>query len=124
MPIRNEADFIAESLGAVLAQDYPADRLEVIVADGMSDDGTRQIVSRLGSGRRHPSVKLIDNDGRIVSTGLNAALQVARGDVIVRVDGHTTIAPSYVGTCVRTLLRSTTAVPLSVWTCTGPCSPR
>jgi succinoglycan biosynthesis protein ExoA len=106
MPIRNEADFIAESLGAVLGQDYPADRFEVIVADGMSDDGTREIVTAFGQQRQDPRVTLIDNPQRIVSTGLNAALQVARGDVIVRVDGHTVITPSYVGECVRTLLRS------------------
>ena len=41
MPIRNEAAFIARSLGAVLDQDYPADRMQVLVADGMSDDATR-----------------------------------------------------------------------------------
>ena len=42
LPIRNEARYIARSLGAVLAQDYPADRMEVVVADGMSTDGTRE----------------------------------------------------------------------------------
>jgi succinoglycan biosynthesis protein ExoA len=101
MPVRNEAAFIVRSLGAVLAQDYPPDRLEVIVADGQSTDGTREQVQALQG--RHPNLHLIDNPGRIVPTGLNAALRVARGDIIIRVDGHCEIAPDYVRNCVAHL---------------------
>src|SRR2546425_9491677 len=72
MPVRNEARFMARLLEQVLAQDYPADRMEIIVADGMSDDGTRQILSDFAA--RFPQVQVIDNPGRIVSTGLNAAI--------------------------------------------------
>lgn len=101
MPVRNEAAFMARSLGAVLAQDYPQDRLEVIVADGMSSDGTREQVQALRA--RHPNLHLVDNPGRIVPTGLNAALRISRGDVIIRVDGHCEIAPDYVRNCVAHL---------------------
>lgn len=104
MPIRNEADFIARSLGAVLAQDYPADRMEVLIADGMSADDTRAIVQQLAAQHPHLQARLIDNPGRIVPTGFNAALAEARGDVIVRVDGHCEIAPDYVSRCVAHLL--------------------
>jgi cellulose synthase/poly-beta-1,6-N-acetylglucosamine synthase-like glycosyltransferase len=103
LPIRNEAGFIARGLGAVLAQDYPADRLEVLVSDGMSTDATREIVQSLQNG--HPRVRLIDNPGKIVPTGLNAALAQARGEIVVRVDGHCEIAPDYVRRCVDHLLR-------------------
>ncbi len=104
MPIRNEGGFIARSLAAVLAQDYPAERLEVLVADGMSTDSTRTVVAELAA--RHPNVRLIDNPGKIVPTGLNRALAEAQGAVIVRVDGHTLLAPDYVTECVRALARS------------------
>jgi glycosyltransferase involved in cell wall biosynthesis len=103
LPIRNEAAFIARGLGAVVAQDYPADRFEVLVSDGMSTDATREIVRSLQNG--HPRVRLIDNPGKIVPTGLNAALAQARGEIIVRVDGHCEIAPDYVRRCVDHLLR-------------------
>lgn len=103
MPIRNEADFIARSLGAVLAQDYP--RLEVLVADGMSTDLTRTIIAQLVSSSGI-AVSIIDNPGGIVPTGFNAALAHAKGDIIVRVDGHTVIAPNYLRMCVDTLQRS------------------
>jgi succinoglycan biosynthesis protein ExoA len=103
MPVRNEAAFIERSLGAVLAQTYPPERMQVVVADGRSDDGTREVVERLA--RRYPAhtVEVVDNPGRIVPTGFNAALARARGDVVVRVDGHTVVAPDYVAECVAAL---------------------
>jgi glycosyltransferase involved in cell wall biosynthesis len=104
MPIRNEAGHIQRSLEAVLQQEYPAEQMEVLVADGMSDDGTRQIVSSYQAD--HPNLRLIDNPGRIVPTGLNAALREARGEVIIRVDGHTIIAPDYARQCVDALQRT------------------
>lgn len=102
MPVRNETAYIQRSLTAVLAQDYPADLLEVIVADGMSLDGTREMVQALQID--HHNVRLIDNPKRIASTALNLATAAARGDIIVRVDGHCEIAPDYVSNCVRHLL--------------------
>lgn len=107
MPIRNEAGFIAAALGAALAQDYPAELMEVIVADGMSTDGTREIVRRMEAADAR--VQLIDNDGQFVATGLNAALRRARGAIIIRADGHCEIAPDYVRQCVRCLLEEDVA---------------
>lgn len=106
MPIRNEASFIERSLGAVLAQDYPGDRLEVLVADGMSTDGTRAAVERAAAMRPDVRVVVVDNPGRIVPTGFNRALVRARGEIIVRVDGHTIIEPNYVRECVDALRRT------------------
>ena len=101
MPVRNEGSFIEHSLGAVLAQDYPTEHLEIIVADGMSTDSTRQIVAQVALDRHN--VRLIENPGQIVATGLNKALKVATGEIIVRVDGHTVIHPDYVRECVTAL---------------------
>lgn len=106
MPVRNEAAFIERSLAAVLAQDYPAELMEVLVADGMSDDRTRDAVAELAGAHPAHTVQVVDNPGRIVPTGFNAALERARGAVIVRVDGHCVIAPDYVSQCVRTLAES------------------
>lgn len=104
MPIRNEAGFIRRSLGAALAQDYPQECLEVIVADGMSTDATREIIEAMQ--RQYPNLRLIDNPGMIVPTGLNRAIKEARGDIIVRIDGHTIVEPDYVSECVATLQRT------------------
>jgi glycosyltransferase involved in cell wall biosynthesis len=102
MPVRNEAAYIERSLGAALGQDYPAGRLEILVVDGMSTDGTREYVrSRQAN---DPRLRLIDNERRIVAPGLNLGVRQARGDIVVRVDGHCEIAPDYVRRCVAHLL--------------------
>lgn len=106
MPVRNEAAFIVRSLGSVLAQDYPQDRLEVIVADGMSTDGTRELLATLQE--RYPQLKVVDNPGRIVSTGLNQAVPLAAGEVVVRIDGHCEIASDYISRCVDHLRSGST----------------
>jgi succinoglycan biosynthesis protein ExoA len=104
MPVRNEAAFIERSVGAVAAQDYPRDRIEILIADGMSRDGTREIISSLQ--QRHTNVRVIDNPGRIVAAGLNAALRETKGEIIVRIDGHCEVASDYLRQCVSHLLQT------------------
>ncbi len=94
MPVFNEERFIGQSLRAVLEQDYPPECLEMIVADGRSTDRTRDIVRAFQA--KHRNVRLIDNPGRIVSTGLNRALESARGAIVVRLDGHCEYPKDYV----------------------------
>jgi len=104
MPVRNEAAFIRRSLGSVLAQDYPPNRFEVLVADGQSTDGTCDVVRSFMANR--PNLRVVENPGRIVSAGFNAALREAKGEIIVRVDGHTEIAADYLSQCVAELQRT------------------
>jgi glycosyltransferase involved in cell wall biosynthesis len=101
MPVRNECGYIKRSLESVFTQDYPAESFEVIVADGMSNDGTRDIVRHWQT--RFPNLHLIDNQGRIAPTALNVAISHARGEIIIRVDGHCEIARDYISKCVRHL---------------------
>ncbi len=110
IPCRNERSHIEKCLVSTLNQLEPEGGFEVIVADGMSDDGTREILARLEHevnglrlAVRGPVLRLTDNPGLIVSKGLNAAIRAARGDIIVRLDAHTEYAPGYVQDCVATL---------------------
>lgn len=98
MPVRNEGAFIEQSLSSVLEQDYPAERMEVIVCDGMSTDQTREIIRSMQRGR--DGLHLVDNPGLIAPTALNTAKQHCQGEIIARVDGHCCIAPDYVQRCV------------------------
>jgi succinoglycan biosynthesis protein ExoA len=100
MPVRNEESFIAESLGAVLQQDYPSESMEILVADGASDDRTLEIIRSLSEAGR---VRVVSNPQRVQAAGLNKALLQARGEIILRVDGHTIIAPDYIRQCVKAL---------------------
>jgi GT2 family glycosyltransferase len=101
MPVRNEQKAIRSSLAAVLAQDYPRDRLEVLVADGMSVDGTRTSVSEIAA--RDARVRLVDNPARIMASGFNTGMRLARGEVLMMLGGHTEIEPNYVRNCVGPL---------------------
>ncbi len=94
MPLYNEGPFIARSLEQVLAQDYPADRIEIIVADGMSNDKTREIVAEYQ--RRYPQISMVDNPSRFRAAGLNLAIAKSKGDVIICVDGHCEVATDFV----------------------------
>src|SRR4029079_158151 len=100
----NEADTIGALLDCVLDQDYPANRLEVLVVDGDSSDGSAAAVERYAV--HDPRVRLLHNPRRIVPTALNIAIRAARGDVICRIDGHTRVARDYVRVGVETLQRT------------------
>lgn len=86
MPVRNEARFIRDTLGQLLGQEYPVERYEIIVADGMSDDGTREIVTELA--RNNSQVKIINNPKRLSSAGRNIGFKNGIGDYFLVVDGH------------------------------------
>src|SRR5215813_8964268 len=101
VPCRNEQDYIESCIRSLLAQDLPIGSFEIIVADGLSNDGTRNILARLAA--EYTCVRLVDNPGRIVSTGLNTAIHAARSQIIVRIDVHTQYAPDYVRQCLAVL---------------------
>jgi glycosyltransferase involved in cell wall biosynthesis len=103
IPIRNEAAHIQRCLEAVMAQNYASDRLEVLVIDGLSTDGTRESILQMMAGHTKFPIYRLDNPAHIVPTALNIGLSKAKGDIIVRVDGHCEIAPDYVRRCVAHL---------------------
>jgi len=105
VPCRNERDHIANLCAAVRQQVLPQDwTIELVVADGESDDGTREWLEQHAASS--PGLRLVPNPGRIVSTGLNAAIRAAQGEVIVRWDVHTRYADDYVAQCLATLERT------------------
>ena len=104
VPVLNEAPHIARCLDGLLAQDYPAHALEILVVDGGSDDGTLDIVRAYA--RRTSQVHLLRNPARNAAVALNVGLHQSQGDIVIRVDGHTFVAPDYVRQCVYYLLSS------------------
>jgi succinoglycan biosynthesis protein ExoA len=116
MPVRNEAAFIGRSLGAVLDQDYPADRMEIIVIDDGSTDDTRGVIAGLPGADR---VRVIDGPGGCVPAALNRGIDAAQGVIVVRVDGHNIIAPDYVRRSVDALLTHNADNAGGRWIITG-----
>lgn len=106
MPIRNEERFLEAAVLSVLGQTFPPDRIEIIVVDGGSTDGTLTVLDRIRAD--HPEITVLDNPQRIQAVALNLVIASCSADVIVRVDGRARIAPEYVERCVD-LLASTRA---------------
>jgi len=91
---RNEKRHIKACLDSILAQDYPKDDLEVLVVDGMSDDGTRAIIE--GYAMAHSFIRMLDNSRRITPCALNIGIKNAQGDIVLRSDAHSIYASSYI----------------------------
>ncbi|HEV2489268.1 MAG TPA: glycosyltransferase family 2 protein [Candidatus Acidoferrales bacterium] len=104
VPCRNEEKFLGRCLGSIVRNDFPHDRLEVLVVDGMSEDGTWHIIQ--GFSRRFPFVRGLRNPKRITPAALNLGIQNASGEIIFRIDAHATVSPDYFRLCVETLLDS------------------
>ena len=102
VPARNEERYIERCLYSLAAQDYPRERLEVLVLDGMSTDETPRIVSRFAA-ESTLEVRLLDNPRRIPAGAMNIALGQARGEIIVRLDAHATAATDFISRSVAAL---------------------
>lgn len=103
-PCRNESEHIETFLRSLLEQDQEGLEVEFLIAEGRSNDGTRELIQ--GWVARHPAFQMIDNPEGYVSTGLNRAIKAARGEIIIRMDVHTEYAPNYLVACVQTLLET------------------
>lgn len=100
-PIYNEEKYIVGCIESILVQDYPKNDLEVIFADGMSTDSTREIVANYVA--QYPFIRLIDNPQRTVPPALNAAIAASRGDIIMRLDAHAEYPTNYFSELVKQL---------------------
>jgi len=101
MPIRDEAAFIERAIGSILDSDYPVEKMEILVVDGMSKDGTREIVRKLSATDNR--VKLLDNPRGIVPAAMNIGLHAAQGDLFIRIDGHAEITEDFISKSVQCL---------------------
>lgn len=101
VPCRNEIRNIDSFIESLLRQEQEGLDVEVIIADGMSTDGTRAKLEYYSS--KYPFICFIDNPSQIVSGGLNAAILASCGDVIVRMDVHTEYKSDYIRRCVEAL---------------------
>ena len=107
VPARNEAAHISACVRSIVGQDVPGG-LEVIVADGRSTDATAELARSAGA-------EVVDNSRRTTPAGLNAALAAARGEIVVRFDGHAEMPPGYVAACVRALEEEAGALSVGGW---------
>jgi len=103
---KNEIRHIRAFLDSLFCQQLDGVKMEVLIADGMSVDGTRLILGEFQ--KNFSALRVFDNPERIAATGLNRAIREARGEIILRMDAHTIYAANYVRTCIE-VLRETNA---------------
>jgi succinoglycan biosynthesis protein ExoA len=106
VPCHNEAWFIARTLESLCANSYPRDRMEILISDGMSRDGTRDIVAKFAAARTDMNIRLLDNPKRSVPAAMNVGIQNARGEIIVKADAHSLYPVDYIENCVHFLHNS------------------
>jgi glycosyltransferase involved in cell wall biosynthesis len=101
IPCRNEETFIKKCVESIMLQDYPKDKIEVLVVDGISTDGTRGLINDLM--KVNEGVKMVDNPDKIVPRAMNIGIKSSRGEVIVRMDVHSIYEKDYISKCVKYL---------------------
>ena len=103
IPCYNEQATIRGLLEAILRQEFLLNEIEVVVADGLSTDGTRDTIEAYR--REHPdlNIRLVDNPARSIPSALNHAVEVSRGSTIIRLDAHSVPYPDYVERCLSVL---------------------
>ena len=101
IPCLNEDKTIHLLLDALYSQTYPIGLLDVVIADGLSTDNTRKVISEFGS--EHPDLKIavIDNPKRHIPSGLNLAIKASSGEYLVRLDAHSIPRPDYIARCIE-----------------------
>ena len=116
VPVRNEAAYIERCLESLMAQDFAGHDYEILVIDGMSEDGTAEKIQNLKS--KYPKLRLLKNPKKTVSSGVNVGIRNSTGQIIFRLDAHALYAPDYVHACLEVLEQTGaanvggTAIPL------------
>ncbi len=103
VPVKNEALYLERCLERIFRQTYPEQLCDVWIVDGNSSDDSEEIVTLWQ--KMHPNLHLLSNPVGDVAAAMNRGLVAARGEIILRVDGHAFIAPDYVAQVVQTLLQ-------------------
>ncbi|MGH8100924.1 MAG: glycosyltransferase family 2 protein, partial [Chthoniobacterales bacterium] len=105
IPCYQERNFIRGCLESVLAFALPeGTTTEVLVFDGHSTDGTREIAEQVAT--EDSRVRVYDNPGRIQSTALNIGIPMARGDYVMRLDAHSVYPRDYLSLVLETAIRT------------------
>lgn len=103
IPCFNEEKTITRLLEAIHAQDFPRKDLEVVIADGLSTDGTRKRISEFQRQHKGLDIKVLDNNARTIPAALNLAIRTAEGESIIRLDAHCIPQPDYVSKSMAAL---------------------
>ncbi len=101
VPCRNEKNYIESCVRSILVQKSPLSDLEVLVVDGMSEDGTRDILANIAKG--DPRLRVLDNPSLATPAALNIGIRASRGQYVTNFGAHAEYALNYLQTCLELL---------------------
>ncbi|HSO13250.1 MAG TPA: glycosyltransferase family 2 protein, partial [Anaerolineales bacterium] len=103
VPCYNERSTIGLLLEAIRQQTFPRPDMEVLIADGMSTDGTRDAIAAFRIDFPELDVRVVDNTLRSIPLGVNRAIEASRGEIILRLDAHSRPYPDYIENSIKAL---------------------
>jgi glycosyltransferase involved in cell wall biosynthesis len=115
VPCYNEQSTIRLLLEALHEQTYPRAEMEVIVADGLSTDGTQKVIAAFQRDFPDLTVRIVENTNRSIPSALNRAIEAGHGEIILRLDAHSKPYPDYVANCVSAHIEERGANVGGVW---------
>lgn len=101
VPCYNEQATIRKLLEALRSQTYPLAQMEVVISDGLSTDGTRDVIAAFQRQQTDLKVRVVTNQAQTIPSGVNQAMRESGGEIIVRLDAHSMPIPEYIERCVR-----------------------
>ncbi|MDD5606582.1 MAG: glycosyltransferase family 2 protein [Candidatus Pacebacteria bacterium] len=101
IPCRNEEIFIGKCLGSLLEQDWPKDRMEILVVDGSSEDKTKEIIHEYS--KRYPFIRLLNNPNKFTPFAFNIGVKESKGELIFLMSAHAGYKKDYISKCVKYL---------------------
>ena len=115
VPCYNEQATIHLLLDAILAQTYPISNMEVVIADGISQDKTLVVIDNFSKEHAGLAIRVLENKQHSIPSSLNLAIEGSQGEIIVRLDAHSMPIPEYVERCVRALEEGRGSCVGGVW---------
>lgn len=100
VPCYNEENTIRHLLSALYEQTYSRAQMELVIADGMSTDQTRQLIAAFQRDHADFNLILVNNSARNIPSALNQAIRASKGTILIRLDAHSMPIPEYVERCV------------------------
>ncbi len=99
IPCRNEEKYISKTILSLLNQKGIEDDLEILVVDGMSDDKTREIISKIQN--EYSNLRLIENKQKVTPVAMNLGIRAAKGMYIAIMGAHSEYEPDYLYHCIK-----------------------
>lgn len=115
VPCYNEEKTIIQLLDGIHSQLFPIDEMEVVIADGLSEDGTRQMIEKFKQEHPELAVSVVENHNRSIPSGLNTAIKASTGEFIIRLDAHSIPKPDYVRRCIEALRKNLAENVGGIW---------